>query len=53
MRSFDLYSGDQRRRMRLNDFVARMGERCIQGFGEKTLRKRENLEDPGVDRRLI
>jgi hypothetical protein len=30
-----------------------MGERCIQAFGEKTLRKRENLEDPSVNRRLI
>ena len=39
--------------MRWNVHVARMGERCIQGFGEKTLRKRENLEDLGVDGRLI
>jgi len=30
-----------------------MGERYIQGFGEKTLRKRDHLEDPGVDGGII
>jgi len=40
-------------RVRWDGHVARMRERCLQDFGEKTLRKRENLEDPGVDGRLI
>jgi hypothetical protein len=39
--------------MRWNGHATRMGERCIEDFGEKTLRKRENLEDPSVDVRLI
>jgi hypothetical protein len=29
------------------------GEVNIQGFGEKTLRKRDHLEDPGVYGRII
>jgi len=29
-----------------------MGERYIQGFGEKTLRKRDHLEDPDLDGRM-
>jgi len=29
------------------------GERSVQGVGGKNLRKRENLEDPGVDGRII
>jgi hypothetical protein len=41
------------RRMRWNGHVACMGERCIWGFGEKTLRKRDYLEDPGVDGRIM
>jgi len=28
-------------------------ERCIQGFGGKTLLEREHLEDPGLDGRII
>jgi len=30
-----------------------MGERYIQGFGEKTFRKKDHLEDPGVEGRII
>jgi hypothetical protein len=30
-----------------------MGKRCVQGLGEKRLRKRENLEKTGVDGSLI
>jgi len=30
-----------------------MGEGYIQGFGEKTLMKRDHLEDPGVDGRIM
>ena len=56
--AFDLYSSPniirviKGTRLMWNGHVARIGERCIQGFGEKTLRKGENLEDPGVDGRL-
>ena len=28
-------------------------ERCIQGFGGETWGERDNLEDPGMDRRVI
>jgi hypothetical protein len=33
--------------------LARMGKRCIEGFGWGNLREREHLEDPGVDGRII
>jgi len=39
--------------MRWNGHVACIGEGCIEDCGEKTLRKRENLEDPSIDGRLI
>jgi hypothetical protein len=57
--AFDLYSSTNTirvikgTRVRRNGHVARMGEMCIQGFGGKMLRKRENLKDPGVDGSLI
>jgi len=28
-------------------------ERCVQGFGGETWAERDNLEDPGVDERII
>jgi hypothetical protein len=34
--------------MRWKGHVARMGERCIEGSVEKTLRNREKLEDPAL-----
>jgi len=40
--------------MRWAGHVARMGEqRRIQGFGGENLRERDQLGDPGVDRRII
>ena len=42
------------RRMRWAGHVARVGERCIRGFGGETSRKGSvHLEDPGVDGRII
>ena len=54
----DLYSSPniirviKSRRMRRVGHVARMSERCIQGFGGK-MRERDHLEDPDVDGRII
>jgi hypothetical protein len=39
--------------MRWNGDVVRKGESYIQDFGEKTLRKRNHLGDPGVYGRII
>jgi hypothetical protein len=41
--------------MRLTGDVARLGgeERCIQGFGGERLKEIDQLEDPGVDGRII
>jgi hypothetical protein len=32
--------------------VARMGEECVQGFAGKARRKKDHLEDQGVDGRM-
>jgi hypothetical protein len=41
------------RRMRWAGRVARMGERCIQGFCGGNIRERDYLEHQGVDGRTI
>jgi hypothetical protein len=56
----DLYSSPnivrviKLRKMRWAGHVARMGERSIQGlFWGGNLKKRDHLEDPGVDGRIL
>ena len=39
--------------MRWAGHVARMGERCAQGFGGGNLRERNHWEDQDVDGRII
>jgi hypothetical protein len=43
------------RRMRWTEHLLRFGgeEKCVQGFGEETWRERDNVEDVGVDGRVI
>jgi hypothetical protein len=47
------YSGDQKIKNEMEWPCSTYGEGCIEDFGEKTLRKRENLKDSGVDGSLI
>ena len=41
------------KRMRWVEHMARMGERCVQGFGGEILKEREHLEDLSMDGRII
>jgi hypothetical protein len=41
------------RRKRWAGHIARIEERCIQGFWSGNLSERDHLENPGIDRRII
>jgi hypothetical protein len=53
--NFKFYSGDQIKKNEMGRACGTYGrqERCIQGFWWGDLRKRDHLEDLGVNRRII